>query len=182
MRDVETVETALHAAETGHLVLSTLHTIDAPETINRIISIFPPHHQRQIRAQLATVLKAVVSQRLVPRASGKGRVPAVEVLVSTARTREMIDDDSKTKQLHEAIQAGFVSYGMQTFDQSLMQLLKKELITYEEALRQSSNPDDFKLKHSGVDSTSDLSWDAFDAKNDEHNGEEGTQQDDIERF
>lgn len=167
MRDMETVETALHAAETGHLVLSTLHTIDAPETINRIISIFPPHHQRQIRAQLATVLKAVISQRLVPKATGKGRVPALEVLISTARTREMIDNKDKTKQLHEAIQAGYISYGMQTFDQSLMELLKKDLITYEEALRQSSNPDDFKLKHSGIDSTSDMSWNAFEGNNTE---------------
>ncbi len=162
MRDEETIETALHAAETGHLVLSTLHTIDAPETINRIIGVFAPHHQRQVRAQLSSVLRAVISQRLVPRADGKGRVPAVEVLVSTARTRELIDDKEKTKQLRETIQQGYVSYGMQTFDQSLMQLLKRNLITLEEALRQCSNPDDFKLKVSGISSGSDLSWDDFD--------------------
>jgi twitching motility protein PilT len=161
MRDIETVETALHAAETGHLVLATLHTIDAPESINRIISVFPPHQHRQIRAQLSGILKAVISQRLVPRADGKGRVPAVEVMLSTARTRDLIDDREKTKQLRDAIQQGYVSYGMQTFDQSLMQLLKRELITFEEALRQSSNPDDFKLKASGISSTSDLSWDDF---------------------
>ncbi|MFA5517046.1 MAG: type IV pilus twitching motility protein PilT [Desulfuromonadales bacterium] len=162
MRDEETIETALHAAETGHLVLSTLHTIDAPETINRIIGAFPPHHQRQVRAQLSSVLRAVVSQRLVPKSDGKGRVPAVEVLISTARTRELIDDKEKTKQLRDTIQQGYVSYGMQTFDQSLMTLLKRNLITLDEALRQCSNPDDFKLKVSGISSGSDLSWDDFD--------------------
>jgi twitching motility protein PilT len=161
MRDHETIETAMTAAETGHLVLSTLHTIDATETINRIVSAFPPYQQRQIRLQLASVIKGIVSQRLVPRADGKGRVPAVEVLISTARTRELIDDKEKTKQLRDTLQQGYVSYGMQTFDQSLMGLLKKELITMEEALRQCSNPDDFKLKMSGISSTSDLSWEAF---------------------
>ena len=99
MRDYETIETALTAAETGHLVLSTLHTIDAPETINRIISVFPPYQQRQVRMQLAAVLKGVISQRLVPRADGKGRVPAVEVMVSSARVRELIDDKEKTRLL-----------------------------------------------------------------------------------
>lgn len=162
MRDYETIETALTAAETGHLVLSTLHTIDASETINRIISVFPPFQQRQVRLQLAGVIKGIISQRLVPRADGKGRVPAIEVLVSTARTRELIDDKEKTKLLRDTIQQGFVSYGMQTFDQSLMGLLKQELITFDEALRQCSNPDDFKLKFSGISSTSDLSWDDFD--------------------
>jgi twitching motility protein PilT len=161
MRDYETIETALLAAETGHLVLSTVHTIDATETINRIVSVFPPHQQRQIRLQLSAVIKGIVSQRLVPRADGKGRVPAIEVMVATARTRELIDDKEKTKQLREAIQQGFTAYGMQTFDQSLMGLYKRNLITFEEALRQSSNPDDFKLKISGISSTSDLSWDAF---------------------
>jgi twitching motility protein PilT len=185
MRDYETIETALTAAETGHLVLSTLHTIDAPETINRIVSVFPPYQQRQIRIQLASVLKGVVSQRLVPRADGKGRVPAVEVLVSTARTRELMEDKDKTRLLRDAIQQGFVSYGMQTFDQSLMALLKKKLITFDEALRQSSNPDDFKLKMSGISSTSDLSWDDFekeeDADESEASGENG-EDPQIERF
>jgi twitching motility protein PilT len=181
MRDLETVETALHAAETGHLVLATLHTIDAPESINRIISVFPPHQHRQIRAQLSGVLRAVVSQRLVPRADGKGRVPAVEVMISTARTRDLIDDREKTKQLRDAIQQGYVSYGMQTFDQSLMNLLKRGLITFEEALRQSSNPDDFKLKASGISSTSDLSWDDFvrtpEGENDPDNQPHGQDED-----
>jgi len=166
MRDHETIETALTAAETGHLVLSTLHTIDATETVNRIISVFPPFQQRQIRIQLAAVLRGVISMRLVPRLDGKGRVPAVEVMVASARVRQMIDDKDQTKSLPEAIQQGYESYGMQTFDQSLMGLLKKKMISFEEALRQCSNPDDFKLKMSGVSSTSDLSWDAFDGTDD----------------
>ena len=161
MRDHETIETALTAAETGHLVLSTLHTIDATETVNRIISVFPPHQQRQMRIQLAAVLRGVISMRLVPRLDGKGRVPAVEVLIASARVRQMIDDKDLTKQLPDAIQQGYESYGMQTFDQSLMSLLKQKFISFEEALRQCSNPDDFKLKVSGISSTSDLSWDAF---------------------
>uniref|UniRef100_C6E6X7 Twitching motility protein n=1 Tax=Geobacter sp. (strain M21) TaxID=443144 RepID=C6E6X7_GEOSM len=161
MRDYETIETALTAAETGHLVLSTLHTLDAAETVNRVISVFPPYHQRQVRMQLSGILKGVISQRLVPRADGKGRVPAVEVLIGTARIKDCIDDKEKTKQIPEAIAQGFTTYGMQTFDQSLMQLLTKNLITYEEAMRQSSNPDDFALKISGISSTSDSSWDEF---------------------
>jgi twitching motility protein PilT len=167
MRDQETIETALTAAETGHLVLSSLHTIDAAETINRIISVFPPFQQRQVRLQLSSVIRGIISQRLIPRADGKGRVPAVEVMVSTARTRELIDDKEKTKLLRDTIQQGFVSYGMQTFDQSLMSLVKQKLITFDEALRQSSNPDDFKLKFSGISSTSDLSWDAFEKEKSE---------------
>ena len=161
MRDHETIETALTAAETGHLVLSTLHTLDAAETINRVISVFPPFHQRQVRMQLSSVLKGVISQRLVPRCDAKGRVPAVEVMIGTARVRDCIDDDMKTKQIPDVIAQGFTTYGMQTFDQSLMQLLTKKLISYEEALTQSSNPDDFALKVSGISSTSDASWDEF---------------------
>lgn len=161
MRDHETIETALTAAETGHLVLSTLHTIDATETVNRIISVFPPYQQRQVRIQLAAVLRGVISMRLVPKLDGKGRVPAVEIMVASARVRQMIDDKELTKSLPEAIQQGHESYGMQTFDQSLMSLMKAKEISFEEALRQCSNPDDFKLKVSGVSSTSDLSWDAF---------------------
>jgi twitching motility protein PilT len=166
MRDFETIETALTAAETGHLVMSTLHTIDAAETVNRIISVFPPYHQRQIRMQLSGVIKGVISQRLVPRADGKGRVPAVEIMIGTARIRDCIDDKEKTKQIPEAISLGFTTYGMQTFDQSLMQLYSSKLITYEEALRQSSNPDDFALKVSGISSTSDSNWDQFTIEND----------------
>ena len=161
MRDFETIETAITAAETGHLVMSTLHTLDATETINRIISVFPPYQQKQVRLQLSAILKAVISQRLVPRADGKGRVPALEVLVSTARTRECIADKDRTKELHDAISKGFTTYGMQSFDQSLMSLVKRELISYEEALNHVSNPDDFALRFRGIASTSDGSWDDF---------------------
>ena len=178
MRDHETIETALTAAETGHLVMSTLHTLDAAETVNRIISVFPPYHQRQVRTQLSGVIKAVISQRLVPRADGKGRVPAVEIMIGTARIRECIDDELKTKQIPEAIAQGVVAYGMQSFDQSLMQLYSKKLITYEEALRQCSNPDDFALKISGISSTSDLNWDQFSG---EETGKEGEKLD-VEKF
>jgi twitching motility protein PilT len=164
MRDLETIETAMHAAETGHLVMSTLHTLDAAETINRIISTFPPHQQKQVRIQLASVLKAVVSQRLVPRADGKGRVAAVEIMKVTARIRELIEDKDRTKEIPDAIAQGFVAYNMQTFDQSLMNLVRTNLITYQEALRQASNPDDFALRFQGVSSTSDSKWDDFDRK------------------
>jgi twitching motility protein PilT len=156
MRDYETIETALLAAETGHLVFSTLHTLDATETINRIISVFPPHHQKQIRIQLAQVLKSVVSLRLVPRADGIGRVPAAEVLISTAYIRECIENKEKTKYIREQIALGTSQYGMQTFDQSLYQLFKSGLITLDEALKRATNPDEFRLKIQGVQFTSDM--------------------------
>ncbi|WNG49491.1 type IV pilus twitching motility protein PilT [Archangium minus] len=163
MRDHETIETALAAAETGHLVMSTLHTLDATETINRIVSAFPPYQQKQVRIQLASVLKAVVSQRLIPRADGKGRVAAVEVLRCTARVKELIEDKDRTKEIPDAISQGFDTYGMQTFDQSLMSLVRQGLVTYEEAHRQATNPDDFALRFSGISATSDSKWDNFDA-------------------
>jgi len=163
MRDLETIDTAITAAETGHLVMSTLHTLDATETINRIISAFPPFQQKQVRLQLAAVLKAVISQRLVPRADGKGRVAAVEILKATARVRELIEDKDRTKEIPDAISQGHQTYGMQTFDQSLMSHVRKGLIGYQEALRQASNPDDFALRYSGISSTSDSHWDDFDA-------------------
>jgi twitching motility protein PilT len=161
MRDLETIETALTAAETGHLVFSTLHTLDATETVNRIISAFPPYQQKQVRLQLGSVLKAVISQRLVPRADGKGRVPAIEVLLATGRVRELIEDKDRTKEIPDAIAQGHVSYGMQTFDQSLMGLLKSGVVSYEEALRQATNADDFALRVSGISGTSDSKWDSF---------------------
>ncbi|MFI5165709.1 MAG: type IV pilus twitching motility protein PilT [Thermoanaerobaculales bacterium] len=157
MRDFETIETALLAAETGHLVLSTLHTLDATETVNRIIAVFPPHQQKQIRIQLAAVLKAIVSMRLLPRADGLGRVPAVEVLISTAYIRDCIEQKEKTKLIRDAIAGGTSQYGMQTFDQSLYSLYKSGLITIEEALRRASNPDEFRLRIQGIQSTSDVS-------------------------
>ncbi len=174
MRDFETIETALIAAETGHLVLSTVHTVDATETINRIISVFPPYQQKQIRLQLASVLQGIVSMRLVPKADGKGRVPAVEVLIATNRVKECIVDKDRTHELNEVIAAGYSQYGMQTFDQALMFLFQKELITYDEALRQSSRPDDFALKVKGIDST-DESWVEFEKmKKDLTDDESGT--------
>ena len=161
MRDFETIETALTAAETGHLVMSTLHTLNAVETINRIISVFPPYHQKQVRLQLSGVIKGVISQRLVPRADGMGRVPAVEVLVSTARVRECIVEKDKTNEINDAITRGYTSYGMQSFDQSLMFLLQEKLITYEEALKHCTNPDDFALRVKGILAASDTTWEDF---------------------
>jgi twitching motility protein PilT len=155
MRDLETIQTALLAAETGHLVLSTLHTLDASETIHRVIAVFPPHQQKQIRLQLASVLKAVISMRLIRRADGLGRVPAVEVLVATEFIRECIVNQDKTRLLREAIAAGTSQYGMQTFDQSLYNLYTQKLITYDEALKQASNPDEFRLRVEGIRSASD---------------------------
>ena len=159
MRDFETIETALLAAETGHLVFSTLHTLDATETINRIIAVFPPHQQKQIRLQLASVLKAVISQRLIPRVDARSRVPAVEVLISTAFIRDCIMDKEKTHLIHSAIAQGTSQYGMQTFDQSIFSLFQQGLVSYEEALRWASNVDEFKLKVQGISSTSEMARD-----------------------
>jgi len=157
MRDFETIETALLAAETGHLVFSTLHTVDATETINRIISVFPPHHQKQIRIQLGQVLRAVISLRLLPRADGIGRVPAAEVMRVTPYIRDCIENKEKTKYIRDQIALGTSQYGMQTFDQSLYQLYKNGLITLDEAIRRATNPDEFKLKVEGVQFTADIS-------------------------
>ncbi len=155
MRDHETIQTALIAAETGHLVFSTLHTMDATETVQRIIAVFPPPEQKQIRLQLASTLKAVISQRLVRKADGIGRAPAVEVLVATEFIRDCIINPDKTRLIHDAISAGVSQYGMQTFDQSLYDLYTQGLITLEEALTNSSNPDEFKLRIAGISSTAD---------------------------
>jgi twitching motility protein PilT len=154
MRDLETIETALVAAETGHLVFSTLHTLDASETLIRIITAFPPFQQKSIRIQLAGLLKAVVSQRLMKSAQGNSRVPAVEVLVSTPLIRDCILHEEKTSQIRDAIAAGTSQYGMQTFDQSLFYLYQSGLIDLDEALRGSTNPDEFRLRLAGIQSTS----------------------------
>lgn len=156
MRDLDTIETALLAAETGHLVLSTLHTLDAPESINRIVSVFPPHHQRHVRLQLAAILRAVISQRLIPRMDGQGRVPAVEVMISTPYIQECIADREKTGLIRDAVAAGTSQYGMQTFDQSVFQLYRDGYISFEQGLRYSSSPDNFKLRVMGIQSTLDL--------------------------
>ncbi len=150
MRDIETIEIALTAAETGHLVLSTLHTTDAVETVTRIVSVFPKDHQGQIRLQLAAVLKGVISQRLLPKADGNGMVPAVEVLVGTGRVKELIEDPSRTIELRQAIAEGRNPYGMITFDQCLTDLVQDHLVTYDVALRNATNPDDFALYFRGV--------------------------------
>jgi len=155
VRDLETLEIAMQAAETGHLVMSTLHTMNCSETITRMIGMFPPHHQDGIRLQLATMLRAVISQRLVPRADGKGRVPALEVMVNTGRIREYIENKERTKEITDALGRGHSTYGTQTFDQSLYKHYKGGLITYEDALKYASNPDDFALRVSGVVSSSD---------------------------
>jgi twitching motility protein PilT len=159
MRDHETIETALLAAETGHLVMSTLHTLDAAETIGRIVSVFPPHQHQQVRLQLASVLRAVVSQRLIPKADGKGRVPAVEVLIVTPFIRDCIIDKDKTHLIRGAIAQGTSQYGMQTFDQSIYFLYEQRLISKEESLRWATNPDEFKLRLQGITSTSDQAID-----------------------
>ncbi|MBI5213966.1 MAG: type IV pilus twitching motility protein PilT [Nitrospirae bacterium] len=174
MRDLETIEIALTAAETGHLVLSTLHTLDAAETVNRIISVFPPNQQNQIRIQLASVLKGVISQRLVPKADGNGRVSAVEVLIATATVRNCIVDPEKTAAIRDVIAQGKNLYGMQTFDQSLFDLLQRGLIAYDEAVRQATNPSDFALKVKGIQSGGDAAL--------ESNKEQKTDEFKIERF
>jgi len=159
MRDLDTIETGLLAAETGHLVLSTLHTLDAPETINRIISVFPPHHQRQVRLQLASILKAIISMRLIPKKEGDGRVPAVEVMINTPYISDCVADREKTVLIRDAIATGVSQYQMQTFDQSIYQLYKDGYISYDQGLRYSSSPDNFKLRVMGIRSASDLALD-----------------------
>ena len=150
MRDFETIETALTAAETGHLVLSTLHTLDATETVTRIVTSFPSHQQKSVRYQLAGILKAVICMRLVRASKGAGRVPAVEVMVSTGLIRDYIVNEEKTYLIREAIAAGYSQYGMQTFDQSLFHLFQSGLISMEEALHNASNPDEFRMRVSGI--------------------------------
>jgi len=153
MRDLETIQTALTAAETGHLVLSTLHTLDATETITRVVSSFPSHQQKSVRIQLSGILKAVISMRLMRAVKGSGRVPAVEVMVSTALIRDYIINEEKTSLIREAIANGASQYSMQTFDQSLFHLLQSRQITLEEAIRNATNPDEFKMRVSGILST-----------------------------
>jgi twitching motility protein PilT len=158
MRDQETVEISLMAAETGHLVLSTLHTLDATETVNRIISYFEGVEQRQVRAQLASVLRAVVSQRLCQKADGKGMVPAVELLINNPRVKGMIENPEETKDLVIAIEEGHTAWGMQSFDQSLMGLLDGGLITVDEALRHATRPEDFRVKMEGIAAMDGRKW------------------------
>jgi len=155
MRDQETISTALQAAETGHMVFSTLHTLDATETIQRVIAAFPPPDQKQIRLQLASTLKGVISQRLVRRADGMGRVPAAEIMVSTEYIRDCIMNPEKTRLIREAIAAGVSQYGSQTFDQSLYDLYSQGLVSFEDALLWSSKPEELRLRVAGIQSTAD---------------------------
>jgi twitching motility protein PilT len=161
IRDALTMEIALMAADTGHLVFSTLHTVDATQTINRVISFFPPHQHQEIRYLLGATLVAVVAQRLIPVKEGKGRVPAVEVMVVTSSIREYIIDPDKTPLITQAIREGVSSHGMQSFDQSLMKLLTDGKISMEEALKSSSNPHEFSLRLKGIQATSDKTWETF---------------------
>src|SRR5271157_584300 len=155
MRDRETIETALLAAETGHLLFSTVHTLDATETIQRTIAAFQPSDQQQLRLQLAATLRGIISLRLLRRADGNGRVPAAEVLITTEYIRDCIVNPEKTHLIHDALAAGTSQYGMQTFDQSIYDLYSQKLITLEEALQQASKPDEFKLRVAGIRSTAD---------------------------
>ncbi|MBN1165430.1 MAG: type IV pilus twitching motility protein PilT [Candidatus Krumholzibacteriota bacterium] len=161
IRDALTMEIALMAADTGHLVFSTLHTIDATQTINRVISFFPPHQHQEIRYLLSSTLQAVIAQRLIPKKEGQGRVPAVEVMIVTSTIREYIIDPEKAPLIQQAIREGVSSHGMQSFDQSLMKLLTDGLISMEEAMKNSSNPHEFSLRLKGIQATSDKTWNAF---------------------
>ena len=161
IRDAESMKVALTAADTGHLVLSTMHTIDATQTISRIISFFPPHQQQEIRYLVASTMQAVISQRLVADADGLRRYPASEIMITTSTVREYIREADKTVMIRQAITDGFVQYQMQTFDQSLMQLYKEQKITLEAATRASSNPHEFQLRIKGIQASSDNSWDRF---------------------
>ncbi len=163
VRNLETMSTALMAADTGHVVMSTLHTTDVVQSIQRIISFYPPHQHDEIRMSLAANLRAVISQRLIPRKDGAGRVPAVEVMVSTPTIREYILDPDKIPLLHNLIAEGVTQYGMQTFDQSVLALLREGLITEEEAMRNCNNPNELGLKLKGISATSDRTWQAVDA-------------------
>ncbi len=161
IRDSESMKIALTAADTGHLVLSTMHTIDATQTISRIISFFPPHQHQEIRFLLASSLQAVVSQRLVADAEGLNRFVAAEILIATSTIKEYIREPEKTVMIRQAIQEGFVQYQMQTFDQALMQLYKEGKITLEDAIHNSSNPNEFALRVKGIQASSDTTWERF---------------------
>jgi len=161
IRDRETMEIALKAADTGHLVFSTLHTTDATQTVNRVITFFPPHQHQEIRYLLAASLQAVICQRLLPRADGNGMVPAVEVMVATGTIRDCIITPEKTPLIVQFIREGVVQHKMQAFDQSLMDLYQKGLVTLDEALRASSNPHELMMRLKGIHATSDKTWDNF---------------------
>ena len=164
IRDLETLDTALKAADTGHLVFSTLHTTDATQTINRVLSFYPPHQQAEVRFSLASALQAVVSLRLVPRADKPGRVPACEVLINTQTVRDQIRDMDKSLNIPDLIKEGAVQYGMQSFDQSLMHYYSQGIISYESAVFYATSPSEFALRVQGVAGTSDTSWSGFESE------------------
>jgi twitching motility protein PilT len=163
IRDADTLDVALKAADTGHLVMATLHTTDASQTINRVLSFYPPHQQAEVRYALSTALQAVVSLRLVPRADQPGRVPACEVLINTAAVRDNVRDMTKALNIPDLIKEGTVQYGMQSFDQSLMYWYSKGVISYESAIFYATNPSEFALRVQGVAGSSDTTWDGFQA-------------------
>ncbi len=163
IRNLETMSTALMAADTGHLVMSTLHTTDVVQSIQRIISFYPPHQHDEIRQSLSANLRAVISQRLIPRRDGAGRVPSCEVMVSTPTIREYILNADKLPLIHTVVAEGVTQYGMQTFDQSVLALLRDGVITEEEALRNCNNPNELSLKLKGISAASDRTWQAVDA-------------------
>jgi twitching motility protein PilT len=164
IRDLDTLDAALKAADTGHLVFSTLHTTDATQTIQRVLSFYPPHQQAEVRFSLANALQAVISLRLVPRADKPGRVPATEVLINTAAVRDQIRDMEKALNIPDLIKEGTVQYGMQSFDQSLMQWYSQGIISYESAVFFATSPAEFALRVQGVAGTSDQSWNQFEQK------------------
>ena len=175
IRDADTMQIALQAADTGHLVFSTLHTLDSLQTIYRILSFFPPHQHQEIRLVLSSVLRAIISQRLIPRSDKEGRVPAVEILIGTGAVKESIITPEKTSGVKDLIAEGSVQYGMQTLDQSLFYFYKRKIISLETALTYATNPDDFKLRVAGVVGTSDKGWKEFEIES----GEKKTDEDEF---
>ena len=174
IRDLETMRTALAAADTGHLVLSSLHTTDVVQTVQRIISFYPPHQHDEIRMGISSNLTAVISQRLVPRADGKGRVPAVEVMVSTPTIREYLLTQEKVPLMHQVVAEGLTEYGMQTFDQSVLGLLRDGLITEQDALKNCNKPNELMLKLKGIESASNRAWQTVEQSRSEALGAETT--------
>ncbi|HET9326532.1 MAG TPA: type IV pilus twitching motility protein PilT [Candidatus Eisenbacteria bacterium] len=170
IRDLETMSTALMAADTGHLVLSTLHTTDVVQTLQRVISFYPPHQHDEIRMSIASNLRAVLCQRLIPRRDGAGRAPAVEVMINTPTIREFLLSPEKMPLIHSAVAEGVTQYGMQTFDQSVMGLLKDGVITEEEAIKNCNNPNELALKLKGISATSDRLWQPVEAAKDAESG------------
>jgi len=164
IRDRETMEVALKAADTGHLVLTTLHTADAAQTVNRVITFFPPHQHQEIRYLIAATIQAVICQRLLARADLAGMVPAVEVMVTTGSIRECIINPEKTPLIAQFIREGVVQHKMQGFDQALMQLYQSGMVTFDEALHASSNPHELVMRLKGIQATSDKTWDGFESR------------------